>query len=121
MTPPADRPGPSVGLGDGAQAGDVRVDNVAGANIYHGVSAGDLLPMIADLLGNEAQWRRADSAAREIRQQYLDRRLDRMTLILVIIGGVLIVQAVLLLITIGVTVALLWPRLAALVLIGSLS
>lgn len=119
MSAPGDQiAGASVRLGDGTQAGDVSVGTVAGQNVYHGVSAGELLPMIADLLGNEAQWRRADGAAREIRQQYLDRRLDRMILILVITGGVLVAQTLLLLLIIGITVALLWPRLAALALGG---
>lgn len=100
----------TVHLGS-ASAGDVGVDAVAGGNIYQGIAPTDLLPMIADLLGNESQWRRADSAAREIRQQYLDRRLDRITVGLTIVGLTLIAQTLTLLIVGGITVAMLWPRL----------
>lgn len=103
-------------FGDGGQAGDISSRDHAGRDMHHyGIDPGDLLPMIADLLGNEAQWRRADAAAREIRQQYLDRRLDRMDVVLTIIGGVLVVQTLLFLVTLGALVSLLWPRLTALV------
>lgn len=98
--------------GDKANIGDVEA-HAAGRDLYHGIDPGDLLPMIADLLGNESQWRRADSAAREIRQQYLDRRLDRIVSALIVIGGVLIVQT-LALFSVGVAlISLLWPRLQA--------
>jgi hypothetical protein len=74
-----------VGL-DG-QAADVSVQNAAGGSIYHGVPPEQIVPRLAELveklatdvrdeLGRQYQYRQADYAARELRQNYLDRRLD---------------------------------------------
>lgn len=107
--------GSTLGLGSAQLGGDTTIGDVAGRDVhtYQGIDPADLLPMIADLLGNEAQWRRADSAAREIRQQYLDRRLDRITVGLVVVAAALIVQTLVLIAALGITTALLWPRLMA--------
>jgi hypothetical protein len=109
-----------------ATLGDLEAGQIVGGDV-HGIPSGQLLPLIADMLANEAQWRRADVAAREIRQQDIDRqfekvmmeqaatnaRLDRYAALLLVGGGVLLVQTLMLIVGVVIVVSLLWPRLIA--------
>lgn len=115
-------PGASVGIGDGAQAGDVSVGNVAGANIYHGANADQLRSLMAqqsefyltlvsayerqykDLTGQllrlrdeHEMYRALEGSARTARQATVDRR-ERLVL------GALLVLAI-------VDLALIWSVL----------
>jgi hypothetical protein len=106
----------AVGLPN-AQLGEMKVKEIAGENIYHGVPPEQLLPMIADALGDEQQYRRMEAAANERRHEAVDARLDRIVLVLGRLTTTLIVQAIvlglLLLISIEVIVVLLSPHLVA--------
>jgi hypothetical protein len=124
----------------GSQMGDVRAGTMAGGNVYHGISPADLMPILIDRLADEAQWRRLELSAREIRQQDLDRQLaaimrkidegmksvelkfdvvatqltsalNRFTIALIAIGFVLFLQTLVFIITLTTLIALLWPRL----------
>ncbi len=68
---------------DQASTGDLAVKNLAGGNIYHGIAPEQILPAILKRLDDQdaeaAADRRdldADRRNREVRQNYLDRRLD---------------------------------------------
>lgn len=64
----------------GANTSDVRIDSASGRDVYnyHGLPARQVLTLIAEMLGDERQWRRLDSTIREQRIATLDSDLAQL-------------------------------------------
>ena len=105
-----------------AQAGDIGTGDIAGGNIYNGVSSEHIVALLHELIGDTRQYRELDLKARQRRQDEQDiynsavrsqigqlQRQQRLT------NWILIALAGFLIITLFIAVGLLLDRLAVVV------